>query len=50
MQAMISGQPMIIVLLKSYGSATRSADANRIRKWIEKTSSISYLNQSKKDS
>jgi D-alanyl-D-alanine endopeptidase (penicillin-binding protein 7) len=50
MQAMISGQPMIIVLLKSYGSATRSADANRIRKWIEKTSSISYLNQSKQDS
>jgi D-alanyl-D-alanine endopeptidase (penicillin-binding protein 7) len=46
----ISGQPMIIVLLKSYGSATRSADANRIRKWIEKTSSISYLNQSKQDS
>ena len=50
MQAMISGQPMIIVLLKSYGSATRTADANRIRKWIEKTSSVSYLNQSKQDS
>jgi D-alanyl-D-alanine endopeptidase (penicillin-binding protein 7) len=50
MQAMISGQPMIIVLLKSYGSATRTADANRIRKWIEKTSSISHLNQSKQDS
>jgi D-alanyl-D-alanine endopeptidase (penicillin-binding protein 7) len=49
MQAMISGQPMIIVLLKSYGSATRTADANRIRKWIEKTSSISHLNQSKQD-
>jgi hypothetical protein len=41
---------MIIVLLKSYGSATRTADANRIRKWIEKTSSISHLNQSKQDS
>ena len=50
MQAIISGQPMIIVLLKSYGSATRTADANRIRKWIEKTSSISHLNQSKQDS
>lgn len=47
MQAMISGQPMIIVLLKSYGSATRIADANRIRKWIEKTSSINYLDKSK---
>jgi D-alanyl-D-alanine endopeptidase (penicillin-binding protein 7) len=50
MQAIISGQPMIIVLLKSYGSATRTADANRIRKWIEKTSSISHLNLSKQDS
>ena len=50
MQAMISGQPMIIVLLKSYGSATRIADANRIRKWIEKTSSISYSNQLKLNS
>jgi D-alanyl-D-alanine endopeptidase (penicillin-binding protein 7) len=50
MQAMISGQPMIIVLLKSYGSATRIADANRIRKWIEKTSSISFSDQSKRNS
>jgi D-alanyl-D-alanine endopeptidase (penicillin-binding protein 7) len=50
MQAMISGQPMIIVLLKSYGSATRTADANRIRKWIEKTSSIAYSNQLKQNS
>jgi len=47
---MISGQPMIIVLLKSYGSATRTADANRIRKWIEKTSSIAYSNQLKQNS
>lgn len=47
MQAMIRGQPMIIILLKSYGGASRIADANRIRKWIEKTSSISFSDQSK---
>lgn len=35
MQAEISGQPMIIVLLDSEGKQSRIADANRIRKWIE---------------
>jgi len=35
MQAEISGQPVIIVLLDSVGKLTRIADANRIRKWIE---------------
>lgn len=35
MQAEISGQPMIIVLLDSVGKQTRIGDANRIRKWIE---------------
>ena len=35
MQAEISGQPMIIVLLDSAGKQTRIGDANRIRKWIE---------------
>lgn len=35
MQAEISGQPMIIVLLDSAGKLTRIGDANRIRKWIE---------------
>ena len=35
MQAMIAGQPMIIVLLDSNGKLTRIGDANRIRKWIE---------------
>ncbi len=50
MQAMIGGQPLIIVLLKSYGSATRTADANRIRKWIEKTTFIYDLDQSKQNS
>ena len=35
MQAEISGQPMIIVLLDSAGKQSRIGDANRIRKWIE---------------
>jgi D-alanyl-D-alanine endopeptidase (penicillin-binding protein 7) len=35
MQAEISGQPMIIVLLDSAGKMSRIGDANRIRKWIE---------------
>ncbi|HBA09456.1 MAG TPA: D-alanyl-D-alanine endopeptidase [Methylotenera mobilis] len=35
MQAHISGQPVIIVLLDSVGKLTRIGDANRIRKWVE---------------
>lgn len=35
MQALIAGQPLIIVLLDSAGKYTRIGDANRIRKWIE---------------
>lgn len=35
MQAMIGGQPMIIVLLDSVGKFTRIGDANRVRKWLE---------------
>lgn len=35
MQAEISGQPMIIVLLDSEGKQSRIGDANRIRKFIE---------------
>ena len=37
MQAEISGQPMIIVLLDSAGKMTRIGDANRVRKWVEKS-------------
>jgi D-alanyl-D-alanine endopeptidase (penicillin-binding protein 7) len=36
MQAMIANQPIVIVLLDSWGRLTRIADANRIRKWLEK--------------
>jgi D-alanyl-D-alanine endopeptidase (penicillin-binding protein 7) len=35
MQARISAQPIIIVLLDSWGKYTRIADANRIKKWVE---------------
>ncbi len=35
MQAKIAGEPMIIVLLDSYGKSSRIGDANRIRKWVE---------------
>ncbi len=36
MQAMIANQPIVIVLLDSWGRLTRVADANRIRRWLEK--------------
>jgi len=36
MQAMIANQPVVIVLLDSWGRLTRVADANRIRKWLER--------------
>ena len=39
MQAMIANQPVVIVLLDSWGKLTRIGDANRIRKWLEKNPS-----------
>lgn len=36
MHAMIANQPIVIVLLDSWGRLTRVGDANRIRKWLEK--------------
>ena len=35
MQAQIAGQPLIIVLLDSWGKYSRIGDAQRIKKWIE---------------
>jgi len=35
MHANISGQPVVIVLLNSWGKNTRIGDANRVKKWIE---------------
>ena len=37
MQAMIAGQPVVIVLLDSWGKLTRVGDAQRIRRWLEKS-------------
>lgn len=41
MQAQIADQPLIIVLLDSWGKFTRIGDAQRIRKWIESSTSNS---------
>lgn len=35
MQATVAERPVLIVLLDSQGTATRFADANRIKKWME---------------
>ena len=35
MQARIADQPLVIVLLNSFGKLTPFGDSNRIRKWIE---------------
>lgn len=38
MQAQIRNRPVIIVLLDSAGKNTRIGDANRVKKWIESSS------------
>jgi len=38
MQATISNRPVIIVLLDSWGKRTRVGDANRVKRWMEKSS------------
>jgi D-alanyl-D-alanine endopeptidase (penicillin-binding protein 7) len=35
MQVVIGNNPVIIVLMDSWGKLTRIGDANRIKKWIE---------------
>ena len=40
MQAVIANQPIVIVLLDSWGRLTRVGDANRIRRWLEKNPSL----------
>jgi len=37
MEAHIHGHPVVIVLLDSWGKRTRIGDANRVKKWIEKS-------------
>jgi D-alanyl-D-alanine endopeptidase (penicillin-binding protein 7) len=53
MQAMIANQPIVIVLLDSWGRLTRIGDANRIRKWLERNPSrlaVSNLRPGRTDS
>lgn len=40
MQAWVAGRPTVMVLLDSNGKLTRIADANRVRKWLEKTTTL----------
>ena len=35
MQATINNNPVVIVLLDSWGKLTRIGDANRVKKWLE---------------
>ena len=40
MQAWVAGRPTVMVLLDSNGKLTRIADANRVKKWLEKSPSL----------
>jgi D-alanyl-D-alanine endopeptidase (penicillin-binding protein 7) len=40
MQAMIANQPVVIVLLDSWGKLTRLGDAARIKRWLEKSAVV----------
>jgi D-alanyl-D-alanine endopeptidase (penicillin-binding protein 7) len=39
MQVQLAGRPILIVLLNSTGTKTRLADANRIKRWMERSNS-----------
>jgi serine-type D-Ala-D-Ala endopeptidase (penicillin-binding protein 7) len=41
MQAMIANQPVVIVLLDSWGKLSRLGDAARIKRWLEKSAALS---------
>ena len=45
MQATISNEPVIMIFLNSYGTLTRFADAQRVRKWIKKESIMNKISQ-----
>ena len=45
MQAMISNEPVIMIFLNSYGTLTRFADAQRVKRWIKKESIINKISQ-----
>jgi D-alanyl-D-alanine endopeptidase (penicillin-binding protein 7) len=41
MQAQVAGRKLIMVFLDSAGKLSRIADAERVRRWVEKTPSLS---------
>ena len=43
MQTKIAGRNLVMVLLNSAGTAGRTADAERLRQWVETTSGTRYL-------
>lgn len=45
MQATISNEPVIMIFLNSYGTLTRFADAQRVKKWIKRESIMNKLSQ-----
>jgi len=45
MQATISNEPVIMIFLNSYGTLTRFADAQRVKKWIKKESIMNKISQ-----
>lgn len=46
MQARINAQPVVIVLMDSNGSVTRTGDANRIKQWLESAFDIAEAGKS----
>jgi len=47
MQATINNEPVIMIFLNSYGTLTRFADAQRVKKWIKKESIMNKVSQLK---
>ena len=41
MQAQVSGRKLIMVFLDSAGKLSRIADAERVRRWVEKSAAMS---------
>jgi D-alanyl-D-alanine endopeptidase (penicillin-binding protein 7) len=45
MHATIANNPVVIVLLDSWGKLTRLGDANRIKKWLETNKQLALIAQ-----
>ena len=46
MQAQVAGRKLIMVFLDSAGKLSRTADAERVRRWLEKSSGVSGISHS----